>query len=245
VGRVAGRLAPGGRFAAQLGEAGGHERHVDRAAHRRAHPHVAVGAGGPGHPDRQLDDLTGQARDRVRDLALGRLVLVAEHHPTHPVGDRLAHPGGADRVERVHRRDQPELRPSPDRAQPRHRDLALGEHGDQDVERLLRNPVELLEVEQPTLPHRGEQRPVHEARRAVALGEHLSRVELPHQPGGRQFGVSFDEQDGAPVLPRDRAQQRRLTGAGRTLDDHVPAGRERDGEYLALATETDNSWFSR
>jgi hypothetical protein len=79
----------------------------------------------------------------------------------------------------------------------------------------------------------------------VALREHLRRVELPDQPGGRQLGVALHEHDGASVLPRDRAQQRRLAGARRTLDDHVPAGRERDGEDLALATQADRRDLSR
>ena len=48
VGGVAGGVAAGVRLAAQLGQAGQHQCEVDRPAHRRAHPHVAVLAGGPG-----------------------------------------------------------------------------------------------------------------------------------------------------------------------------------------------------
>ena len=39
-----------------------HQRQVDRPAHRRAHAHVAVLAGGPGQPDRQVDPAARPAR---------------------------------------------------------------------------------------------------------------------------------------------------------------------------------------
>ena len=107
-------------------------------------------AGGPGQrAPRAPTSRAGSPVTRGDDLPLGGRVLVAEHDPAHPVGDRLADPRGADRVERVHRRDQPEARRRPATGPSRGTcDLALGQHGDQDVERLLGDPVELLEVEQ-------------------------------------------------------------------------------------------------
>ncbi len=90
------------------------------------------------------------ARDGRGDATLGRCILVAEHDAADAVGDSLADPRRADRVERVHRGDQPELGVGLHQPEPRHRDLALGQDGDQDVEGLLRDPVELLQVEQGT-----------------------------------------------------------------------------------------------
>ena len=240
VGGVARGVAAGVRLAAQLGQAGQHQREVDRPAHRRAHPHVAVLARGPGQPDREVDPAPGQPADRRRDRPLTRVVLVAEHDPAHPVGDGLRDPRGAHGVERVHRGDQPEVLARDHRAQPRDGDLALGEHGDEDVERLLRDAVELLHVQQAAPTHRRDQRAVDEVLGAVALGEHLGRVELADQPRGRELGVALDEHDLLARVRRDGPQQGGLAGAGRPLQHHVPPGRERDGEYLALATQADD-----
>ena len=167
-------------------------------------------------------------------------VLVAEHDAAHPVGDRLAHPGGADRVEGVHRGDQPESRGGTHRAQPRHRDLALGQHGDEDVERLLRDPVELLQVQQPRAAHRRQQRSVDEVGRHVAAGEHGGGVVLADQPGRGQLGVALHEDDVLPHVGRDRAQQRGLAGARRPLEDDVPVRAQGDREDLALPAQPDD-----
>ena len=148
--------------------------------------------------DRALD-----AGGRGGDGPLRGRVLVAEHDPADPVRDRVADPGRADRVERVHGGDQPEPRVGPHGAEPGHRDLALGQHGDQDVERLLGDPVELLEVEQGALPHGRQQRAVGEAGRRVPGREHLRRVVLPDQPGRRELGVALDE-DHVPARRRGR-----------------------------------------
>ena len=51
---------------------------------------------------------------------------------------------------------------APDPAEPRDGDLALGHRGEQHVERLLGDPVELLDVEQPARAQRLEQRSVDE-----------------------------------------------------------------------------------
>ena len=97
VGGVPRGVAAGVRLAAQLGQAGQHQREVDRPAHRRAHAHVAVLARGPGQPDREVDPAPGQPADRRRDRPLTRVVLVAEHDPAHPVGDGLARPARCPR----------------------------------------------------------------------------------------------------------------------------------------------------
>ncbi len=238
VGRVARGLPLESRLGAQRGQPGEHECEVDGTTHGRAHPDVAVGPGGPRERHRQLHDRAVQPGHRTRDHPLARLVLVAQHDPAHPVGDGLADPRRADRVERVHGGDEPELRPGRDRAEPGYGDLALGEHRDEDVQRLLGDPVELLQVEQPTAAHRRQQRTVHETRRVVALRQHLRGVERSDQPGRGELGVALHEHDLLAVGTRDRAQQGRLAGAGRALDHDVAPGLQGDRQHLALAAQT-------
>jgi hypothetical protein len=154
-------------------------------------------------------------------------------------------PGGADRVERVHGRDQPEPAVGADQAQPGNRDLALGQHRDQDVQRLLGDPVELLQVQQRAAAHGGQQRAVGEAGAHVALGQHLGRVVLAHQPGRGQLGVALGEHHLLTGLAGDIAQQRRLPGARRALDHDVPPGGQRDRQHLALAAQADDRHRAR
>ena len=221
-------------LAAQPGQPGQQQHEVDRAPHGRAHPHVLVLADGPGERHREVHHRAAVPRDAGRDLPFRGGALVAEHHPADPVGDGMAHPRGADRVKWVHGGDQPEPVGGPHHAEPGHGDLALGEHRDQDVERLLRDPVELLQVQQGAGPHRPQQRPVGEAGRHVPRVKHLRRVVLPDQPGRRELGVALGEDDRPARLAGDVPQQGGLAGARRALDHHVPAGLQRDGEHLAL-----------
>ena len=111
-------------------------------------------AAAAGDRDGDRDDRRSTPVWRAHDLALLLLVEVADRDPAHAVGDRLAHTRGADRVERIHRGDQHEAVGRRDPSEPRERDLALGHRGDQDVQRLLGDPVELLQVQQLARPHR-------------------------------------------------------------------------------------------
>ncbi len=76
---------------------------------------------------------------------------------------------------------------------------ALGHHGDQHVQRLLGDPVDLLDVEQRTLTERPHQRAVDEHVGRVALAEDAGGIEVADQPGRRQFGVALDELEPWPV----------------------------------------------
>src|SRR4028118_914638 len=101
-------------------------------------------------------------------------------------------------------------------------DLALGEPGDWGVERLLGDPVELLEVEQAVPAHRRQQRPVGEAAGDVAVGEDGGAVALATQPGRRQLGVARDEDPLLADVGGDGTQQRGLARPRRALQDDVP-----------------------
>ena len=99
--------------------------------------------------------------------------------------------------------------------------LALGHHRDQDVERLLGDPVELLDVEQPAVAQRGDQRPVDEdvragsPRRAPGPG----RSARPAAPGVSSALPSTKcerHRRGAAATARSSV---RLARAGRTLEE--------------------------
>jgi hypothetical protein len=188
---VAGARPRHPRLGAQLDQPGQQENQVDRAPHRGAHAHVRMLPGGPGERHREIHYRPAVAGDPGGDLPLRRLVLVAEDDPADPVRDGVADRRGPDRVERVHGRDQPETLRRLHRPEPGYRDLGLSEDGDQGVERLLRDPVELLQVEKGTRAHGRQQRAVGEAGGDVALGQHLGRVVLPDQPGRGELGVAL------------------------------------------------------
>ena len=145
---------------------------------------------------------------RDHDRLLVARGLVAHGDPAGAVVDGGRDARGADGVERVHRRDEPEPGRGRDPAEPRDVQLALRHHGDEHVERLLGDPVELLDVEQPAAAQRGDQRPVDEDLLDVAVGQHPRGVEVPDQPRGGQLGVALDEQERDVPGGRDRAQER-------------------------------------
>ena len=108
----------------------------------------------------------GAAAPTMSDLVVG--VLVAHRQAAAPVVDGGGDAGGADGVERVHRRDQPEARRRGDHvAEPGHVQLALAHHRDEHVERLLRDPVDLLDVEQRAVAQRGDAAGRRRTRRAT------------------------------------------------------------------------------
>ena len=120
--------------------------------------------------------------------------------------------------------------------EPGHVQLALAHHRDEDVERLLGDPVDLLDVEQRPVPQRLDQRAVDEDVGAVALGQHPGRVEVADEAGRRQLGVALDEGEADAELVGDGPEQRRLPGAGRPLEQDVAAGGEGRDDDLQLAT---------
>ena len=152
----------------------------------------------------------------------------------------MADPCGPDRVERIHGRDQAEPGIGVHHAEPGDGDLALGKHGDQDVERLFRDPVELLQVQQCAGPHCPQQRAVSEGGGYVPAGEHLGRIVLSYQTCWREFRVAFREHHGLARMTGYIPQQRGLAGARRPLDHHVPAGFQCDRQDLAFPAEPDN-----
>ena len=118
--------------------------------------------------------------------------------------------------------------------------LALGHHRDQHVERLFGDPVDLLDVEQGAVAQRGDERAVDERVGPVAVGQHLRRVEGADEARRRELGVALDEHELRTGGVGQRAQHRRLAGAGRTLEQHVAIGGERGDEQLELAPPTDH-----
>ncbi len=64
------------------------------------------------------------SRHSLDDLSLGGLVEVADRHPAHAIGDRLADPSGPDGVVGVHRGDEHESVRGADHAEARDDDLA-------------------------------------------------------------------------------------------------------------------------
>ena len=151
-------------------------------------------------------------------------VLVVHQQAARPVVHGRGDPGRPHGVERVHGGHQAEAGRGLDMSEPRHAQLALAHHGDEDVERLLRDAVDLLDVQQRAVPQRLEQRAVDEDLRAVALGEHPRRVEVPDEARRRQLGVALDEGEADAQLVGDRPEQGRLARTRRPLQQDVAAG---------------------
>ena len=188
-----------------------------------------------------VDRFVGADRDgTTHDHRLVGRRLVADGDPAHPVVDRTGDPRGADRVERIHRGDEPESGRGLEPTEPRHGDLAFAHHRDQHVQRLFGNAVEFLDVEQRTVAERRGERARDEDVGVVAVAEHSSRVEVADDAGRRELGVALDELESDPQLSRDRTQQRRLAGAGRPLDDDVAIGGDRCDGQFDLAYPTDD-----
>ena len=166
--------------------------------------------------------------------------LVADGDPTHAVGDRGGDAGRADRVERVHGSDEPEPGRGDDPAEPRHAELAFAHHCDEHVERFLGDPVQLLDVEQAAEPEGGHQRAVDERLARVPIAQDDRRVEVPDQPGRCELGVALDELETDAEFVRHRAQHRRLAGARRALEHHVPARSERGDQQLDFSAPADH-----
>src|SRR6266566_2570016 len=196
--------------------------------------------GGPGQLDRLGDQGGLGARCReLHDLSFVLGVLVADGDPAGPVVQRHRQPGGAHRVVRVHGRDQPEALVGGNAAQPRHVDLALGHDGEQNVDGLFGDPVELLDVQQPAIAHGPHQRPVGEVLRAVPLLEHERRVEGPDEAGRGQLGAALNQDEFGVPGRRDLPQQGGLAGARRPFEQDVGARRERGPDQLQLALAPD------
>ncbi len=180
------------------------------------------------------------ARRPAGDVALVARRLVADGEATDPVVHRSRDAGGADRVERVHRRHQAEAGRRGQPTEPWHVEFALAHHGDEHVQRLLGDAVDLLDVQQRPVAQRRRERTVDEHVRVVALGHHPGRIEVADEPGRGEFGVALDELETDAQLEGDGAQQRRLAGAGRPLDEDVAVGDERGDDEFDLAATADD-----
>ena len=123
--------------------------------------------------------------------------------------------------------------------------LALAHHGDEHVERLLGDAVDLLDVEQRAVAHRRHQRAVDEHVGVVAVGQHPGRIEVADEAGRGQLGVALDELEAEPELVGDGAQQRALAGARRPLEQHVAVGGQRGDHQFDLALAADDAAAGR
>jgi hypothetical protein len=124
--------------------------------------------------------------------------------------------------------------------EPGHVELALAHHGDQDVEGLLGDAVDLLDVQQRAVAQCRGERAVDEHVGVVALGQHAGRIEVADEAGRRQFGVALDELEAHPEFVGHGAQQRRLAGARGSFDDDVAVGDERGDDQFDLAPPADD-----
>ena len=119
--------------------------------------------------------------------------------------------------------------------------FSFAHHRDQYVQRLLRDAVDLLYVQQRALAHRADQRTVDEHLRVIAVGEYARRVEVPDEPGRGQLGIALDELEPEAELKRDSAQQRALASAGRPLEQHMTIGVERSEHEFYLTPASDDT----
>ena len=113
-------------------------------------------------------------------------------------------------------------------------------HGDQHVERLFGNAVDLFHVEQGTLGHRRDQGAVHEHVGGIAINQYAGRVEVAHQTRRGEFGIAFNELETDAEFVGDGAQQRALTGARRPLEHDVAIGGQRGDHEFELAAPADD-----
>ena len=140
----------------------------------------------------------------------------------------------------VHGRDHPEAGGGGDVAQAGHVQLPLAHGGDDDVERLLRHPVDLLDVEEGAGAQGLDQRAVEEHFGGVALDEHPGRVERADQPRRGQLGVALHEDQLDAGRGGEGPQQGRLAGARWPLEQHVAVGGERRHHHLDLGPTPDD-----
>ena len=85
-----------------------------------------------------------------------------------------------------------------------------------------------------------DQRAVDEHVGVVALGQHPGRVEVADEAGRGELGVALDELEADAELVGDGAQQRRLAGARRALEQDVAVGGQRGDDELDLAAAADD-----
>ncbi len=200
----------------------------------------------------QLDDLgdpvgveVGATRLAQRDLAFVGGGLIVDSEAAHPVVHRARDAGGADGIERVHRRDEAETGRRGEPTEARHVELALAHHRDQHVQRLFGDAVDLLDVQQRPVAQRRRERPVDEDIGVVPLGHHPCRIEVADEASRGQLGVALDELEPDAEFVRHGAQQRRLAGAGRPLDDHVTVGDQRSDDQFDLTSSADDGRADR
>ena len=207
-----------------------------------------MGAGEP-HEFDDLRDPLGvelvRAGGAERDLALVGRRLVVDGEPADTVVHRAGDARRPDRVERIHRCHEPESRRRRQATETGNVQFALAHHGDQDVQRLLGHTVDLLDVQQRPVAQRRCEWPVDEDVGVVALGHDPGRVEVTDQACRCEFGVALDELEADAELVGDGTQQRRLPGAGGTLDHDVTVGDQRRHDQLDLSPATHDGGSDR
>ena len=120
-------------------------------------------------------------------------------------------------------------------------DLPFRQGGDEDVEGLLGNPVELLDVEQAPFPQGRDEGPFGEGLGEVAPLQHQGGVVGADEARRREFGVALDELH-PPARGRGHdPQQRRLPHPGRAFEDDVAARPQRRHEHLGRAAQPDDA----
>ena len=167
--------------------------------------------------------------------------MIIDGQTAHSVVHRATDTGGTHCVERVHGGNQTETIGRRDPPETRYVQLAFTHDRDEHVERLFRDAVDLLDVQQRAIAHRSDQRTVDEHIGVVTVGEHTCRVEVTDETRRCEFGVTFHELEAEPEFVGHGPQQRALTGARRPFEQHVTVGRQRGDHQFDLTGAPDHT----
>ena len=199
----------------------------DRAAHGRAAADARVHSRPPRQSHRGAHQRGVAAPGRRRDdrFFLGS-ALIVQSQMLETVADGLGQMAGGHVLRRVLRGHHLESLGRAHLPQVRHLHDALVERGEQQVLRRLRQPVQLVQEEDPPLAHGPQQRPRDERLLVVAEPEHQRRVEPAGQATLREAVVAVDADGRAPEFPADGQRQGRLARPHGSFEEQVAAADE-------------------
>ena len=181
-----------------------------------------------------LEGVALRARPLLDDLPLEGLVLIPHGQPAETVVDAHGDAHGAHVVEGVHRGDQPERGFGRDGTDTGDRQPAVTDGREQCVQRVLRTPVQFLDIEESAEPHGLHQRSVDEILGQVPLTQHTVGCMVPHQFSCGEVCVPLDEHERDAPVRRDGPQHGGLARAGGTFEKDVAARSDGGPQELEL-----------